>query len=207
MAPIKMEFGETRVERKALSLTRADKDRILQNFAEKISVTVPNFGAQEFPLRGFVKSFLDQVQLPSVRVTFELHGHEEDVEAVEINATDLQVIGTHGGNFAIADTRVSYEFDADIRGESIVIDPCPCQDGLEGQQASRNFKVSWMIDIAVEPGVSGTYEVEDMDITVSAPCCCPPVMEEAGEEDDEDDDEEETGKERKKSKKKKGKGR
>jgi hypothetical protein len=37
MAPIVVEFGRARTERRSLSLTRADKDRILQNFPEKIS--------------------------------------------------------------------------------------------------------------------------------------------------------------------------
>jgi hypothetical protein len=35
MASIVVEFGRARTERRSLSLTRADKDRILQNFPEQ----------------------------------------------------------------------------------------------------------------------------------------------------------------------------
>ena len=203
MTPINMQFGETRVERIALSLTRADKDRILQNFPEKIAVSVPNFGTQEYPLRSFVKSFLDQVQLPSVKVTFEVRGQEGDAALSEVSASGLQVFGTSGGSFMIADTHVSYEFDAEIRGNNIAMEFCTCPEGEGGQQASRKFTISWLIEIALEPGVSGLYEVADIDLMVMAPCCCLSIDETV--EDDDDEDDEDDVRERKKSKKKKEK--
>jgi hypothetical protein len=51
MAAVVVEFGQSHTEKRSLGLTRADKERILQNFPERISVSVPGFGAQEFPLR------------------------------------------------------------------------------------------------------------------------------------------------------------
>ena len=38
MAAVVVEFGQSHTEKRSLSLTRPDKDRILQNFPEKISV-------------------------------------------------------------------------------------------------------------------------------------------------------------------------
>jgi hypothetical protein len=36
MAAVVVEFGQAHTEKRSLSLTRADKERILQNFPEKI---------------------------------------------------------------------------------------------------------------------------------------------------------------------------
>jgi hypothetical protein len=98
MAAVVVEFGQSHTEKRSLSLTRADKERILQNFPEKISVSVPGFGAQEFPLRAQVKSVLDQIQPPVAKATFEVRGSAEDPDTIMINNTRLKVLGVRAGS-------------------------------------------------------------------------------------------------------------
>ena len=66
MAPVEVACGQSHMETRPLSFTKADKDRVAQSFPEKITVSVPGFGTQELPLRPLVKSMLDQVQPPAV---------------------------------------------------------------------------------------------------------------------------------------------
>jgi len=219
MAAVVVEFGQSHTEKRALSLSRADKERILQNFPEKISVSIPGFGAQEFPLRAQVKSVLDQIQPPVAKVTFEVRGSADEPDTIAINNTRLKVLGVRAGSFEILNASVAYEFDADIEPEGTTLETCTCDDGREGQQVSRNFKLIWTIAIDIEPGIGGEFEIEETDIPIMAPCSCPEAEaelveaeEEDGEAVDEDeeeseDDKEERGGGKKKSGKKKRKGR
>ena len=218
MAAVVVEFGQSHTEKRALSLTRADKERILQNFPEKISVSVPGFGAQEFPLRAQIKSVLDQIQPPVAKVTFEVRGSAEDPDTITINNTRLKVLGMRAGSFEVLNASVAYEFDADIEAERTTVETCTCDDGREGEQVSRSFKLVWTIAIDIEPGVGGAFEIEEIDIPIMAPCSCPEaeaelveVEEHEPEEQDEDQDDEEAKEERgggkKKSSKKKRKSR
>jgi len=219
MAAVVVEFGQSHTEKRALSLSRADKERILQNFPEKISVSIPGFGAQEFPLRAQVKSVLDQIQPPVAKVTFEVRGSADEPDTIAINNTRLKVLGVRAGSFEILNASVAYEFDADIEPEGTTLETCTCDDGREGQQVSRNFKLIWTIAIDIEPGIGGEFEIEETDIPIMAPCSGPEAEaelveaeEEDGEAVDEDeeeseDDKEERGGGKKKSGKKKRKGR
>jgi len=219
MAAVVVEFGQSHTENRSLSLTRADKERILQNFPDKISVSVPGFGAQEFPLRAQVKSVLDQIPPPVAKVTFEVRGSAEDPDAISINNTRLKVLGVRAGSFEVLNASVAYEFDADIEPEGTTVETCTCGDGREGQQVSRTFKLVWTIAIDIEPGIGGEFEIEELDIPIMAPCSCPEAEaelveaeeeqeHEATDEDDEErEDKEERGGSKKKSGKKKRKGR
>ena len=219
MAAVVVEFGQSHTEKRSLSLTRADKDRILQNFPEKISVSVPGFGAQEFPLRAQLKSVLDQIQPPVAKATFEVRGSAEDPDTIMINNTRLKVLGVRAGTFEVLNASVAYEFDADIEAEGTTVETCTCEDGREGEQVSRNFKLVWTIAIDIEPGIGGEFEIEEVDIPIMAPCSCPQAEaelveaeEHEPEEQDEDQEEDEEAKEerggsKKKSGKKKRKGR
>jgi hypothetical protein len=208
MAPIVVEFGRARTERRSLSLTRADKDRILQNFPEKISVSVPGFGAQEYPLRAQVKAVLDNVQPPAVKATFEVRGRPEDRSSIAIENTGLKVIGVHTGSLNVLNAAIAYQFDADVESDGPTIEACACDDGRDGQRVERTFKLIWTIEIDIEPGIGGTFEIEEIEIAIEAPCCCPPLaIEQAGSSDEEPEDEEGRGAGKKKSGKKKRKGR
>jgi len=218
MAAVVVEFGQSHTEKRSLSLTRADKERILQNFPERISVSVPGFGAQEFPLRAQIKSVLDQIQPPVAKVTFEVRGSAEEPDTIMINNTRLKVLGVRAGSFEVLDASVAYEFDADIEADGTTVETCTCDDGREGQQISRNFKLVWTIAIDIAPGIGGEFEIEEADIPIMAPCSCPEAEAERVEPDeqepeaqDENEDEEEGKEERgggkKKSSKKKRKGR
>jgi hypothetical protein len=218
MAAVVVEFGQSHTEKRSLSLTRADKERILQNFPERISVSVPGFGAQEFPLRAQIKSVLDQIQPPVAKVTFEVRGSAEEPDTIMINNTRLKVLGVRAGSFEVLDASVAYEFDADIEADGTTVETCTCDDGREGQQISRNFKLVWTIAIDIAPGIGGEFEIEEADIPIMAPCSCPEAEAELVEPDeqepeaqDENEDEEEGKEERgggkKKSSKKKRKGR
>jgi hypothetical protein len=184
-------------------------------------VSVPGFGAQEFPLRAQVKSVLDQIQPPVAKATFEVRGSAEDSDTIMINNTRLKVLGVRAGSFEVLNASVAYEFDADIEADGTTVETCTCDDGREGQQVSRNFKLVWTIAIDIEPGIGGEFEIEEVDIPIMAPCSCPEseaelveVEEqepEAQDEDEEDEEDEEAKEERgggkKKSSKKKRKGR
>jgi hypothetical protein len=219
MAAVVVEFGQSHTEKRSLSLTRADKDRILQNFPEKISVSVPGFGAQEFPLRAQLKSVLDQIQPPVAKATFEVRGSAEDPDTIMINNTRLKVLGVRAGTFEVLNASVAYEFDADIEAEGTTVETCTCEDGREGEQVSRNFKLVWTIAIDIEPGIGGEFEIEEVDIPIMAPCSCPEseaelieAEDQEAEQQDEDQEEDEEAKEergggKKKSGKKKRKGR
>jgi hypothetical protein len=207
MAPIVVEFGRARTERRLLSLTRADKDRILQNFPEKISVSLPGFGAQEYPLRAQVKAFLDHILPPAVKATFEVRGKPEDLASIAIENTRLKVIGVHAGSFNILNAAVAYQFDADMESDGPTIEACTCDDGRDGQRVERTFKLIWTIEIEIEPGIGGTFEIEEIEIAIETPCWRPPLaIGEAGSSDEEPE-EEDRGEGKKKSGKKKRKGR
>ncbi len=219
MAAVVVEFGQSDTEKRSLALTRADKERILQNFPDKISVSVPGFGAQEFPLRAQVKSVLDQIQPPVAKATFEVRGSAEDPGSISINNTRLKVLGVRAGSFEVLNASVAYEFDADVEPEGTTVETCTCDDGREGLQVSRTFKLVWTIAIDIEPGIGGEFEIEELAIPIMAPCLCPeaePELVEAEEEqehevadedDEEKEDQEERGGSKKKSGKKKRKGR
>jgi hypothetical protein len=208
MAPIVVEFGRARTERRSLSLARADKDRILQHFPEKVSVSVPGFGAQDYPLRAQVKAFLDHIQPPAVKATFEVSGKPDDPASIAIHNARLKVIGIHSGSVNILNAAVAYRFDVDVESDGTSIEPCACADGQDGQRVERTFKLIWTVEIEIEPGIGGTFEVEEADIAIQAPCCCAHTARAAGAEGEgEADDEKERGEGKKKSGKKKRKGR
>ena len=91
----------------------------------------------------------------------------------------------------------------------------------EGSRRSRTFTCTWDLEIAIEPGIAGIYEVEEFEITVISPCVCPDrtfEIEEAdaglfdpdhedGDGDAERDDGDAREGKKKKSGKKKAKGR
>ncbi len=218
MAPVEVACGQLHQETRPLSFTKADKDRIVQNFPEKITVSVPGFGAQELALRPLVKSVLDQVQPPAVKIAIAVRGEADEVDMIEIEDVLFKVVGTTAGSFKVGDTAVAYTFDADILPGDTTVEPCTCEDGGEGRRRSRTFTCTWDIEIALDPGIAGVYEVEEFEITVISPCVCPDrtfEIEETGlfdpdDADDHgaehDDDDAREGK-KKKSGKKKAKGR
>ncbi len=199
MAPLTVDFGRTRTERRALALTRADKDRVLQNFPDKIAVAVPGFGPQEYPLRPHVKAFLDAIQPPSVKITFEVQGGSEDPELTLIEDTQLKVLGVTTGEFLVGETVVSYSFTAELEGDVIKMTPCKSPDGREGVQPVRLFRLVWDIEIEIWPGIGGVFEIDETEITVAAPNCFPPEPQ-AGEEIADEDDDEADGRDKKKKK-------
>jgi hypothetical protein len=133
--------------------------------------------------------------------------------------TRLKVLGVRAGSFEVLDASVAYEFDADIEAEGTTIEACTCEDGREGEQVGRTFKLVWTIAIDIEPGIGGEFEIEEVDIPIMAPCSCPQAEvelveaeEHEPEEQDKDEEEEEAKEEergggKKKSGKKKRKGR
>jgi hypothetical protein len=196
MGPIEVECGKSHTERQTLSFTKADKDRILQNFPDKIVVSVAGFGPQEYPLRPYVKAILDQVEPPELKISFAVRGEPDDIDTVEIDDVEMKVIGTTSGTFKVGDVSIDYAFDADILPGAIAIESCECEQGGEGRRMSRTFRCTWEIEVSIEPGTSGVYEVEEFDIVVTSPCDCPDEYEAEGDEhgddrDDEDEDEEE----------------
>ena len=179
MAPLLIDFGRSRTERRALGLTRADKDRILQNFPDKIAVAVSGFGPQDYPLRSHVKAFLDGIQPPSAKLTFEVEGNGVDAELTLVENPQLKVIGVTSGEFVVAETTVAYRFDADLEADGIQLNPCKSPDGREGVQPSRRFRLVWDIEIEISPGIGGVFEVDETEIVVTAPGCFFPEPEEA----------------------------
>jgi hypothetical protein len=103
----------------------------------------------------------------------------------------------------------------------MTIEPCTCEDGGEGRRRSRTFTCSWDIEISIDPGIAGVYEVEEFEITVISPCVGPDRTFEIEEADaglfdpdhdddrdaDRDDGEDAREGKKKKSDKKKAKGR
>jgi hypothetical protein len=220
MAPVEVACGHTHLEIRTLSFTKADKDRIAQNFPDKITVSVPGFGIQELALRPLVKSMLDQVQSPAVKIAIAVRGEADEIDSLEIDDVLFKVVGTTAGSFKVGDTSVAYTFDADILPGDTTVESCTCEDGVEGRRRSRTFTCTWDIEIAIDPGVAGVYEVEEFEITVISPCVCPDRTFEIEEADaglfgpddaddhgaERDDDDPREGK-KKKSGKKKAKGR
>jgi hypothetical protein len=222
MAPVEVACGQLHLETRPLSFTKADKDRIVQNFPEKITMSVPGFGAQELALRPLVKGVLDQIQPPTVKIAIAVRGEPDDVDTLEIDDVQFKVVGTTAGSFKVGDTAIAYTFDADILPGDTSVEPCTCEDGGEGSRRSRTFTCTWDIEISIDPGIAGVYEVEQFEITVTSPCVGPDrtfEIEEAdtglfdpdhddgdAERDDSRDDDAREGK-KKKSGKKKAKGR
>jgi hypothetical protein len=222
MAPVEVACGQIHLETRPLSFTKADKDRIVQSFPEKITVAVPGFGTQDVPLRPLVKGILDQVQPPTVKLAIAVRGDADDVDTIEIDDIQFKVVGTTAGSFKVGDTAIAYTFDADILPGETTTEPCTCEDGGDGRHRSRTFTCTWDIEISIDPGVAGVYEVEEFEIAVVSPCVCPDRTFEIEEADaglfdpDHDDDQEAEANEedddaregkRKKSGKKKAKGR
>jgi hypothetical protein len=184
MAAVETACGSSHVESRVLSFTKADKDRILQNFPEKIAVSVSGFGGQEFPLRPYIKAILDQIQPPAVKITIAVRGEPDDVDSIEIDDILLKVTGATAGTFKIGDTAIAYSFDADILPGETVLETCECEEGGEGHRKSRTFACTWDIEISVEPGIAGVYEIEEFEITVASPCICPGRAFEVDESED-----------------------
>jgi hypothetical protein len=232
MAPVEVACGQIHLETRPLSFTKVDKDRIVQNFPEKITVLVPGFGAQELPLRPYIKSILDQVQPPAVKIAIAVRGEPDDLDTLEIDDVLFKVVGTTAGSFKVGDVAIAYTFDADILPGEMTVEACTCEDGGEGQRRSRTFTCTWDIEISIDPGIAGVYEVEEFEIAVISSCIGPDRTFEIEEADaglfdpdhdddadvehDEDDDESEDDEtkdddaresKKKKSGKKKAKGR
>jgi hypothetical protein len=221
MAPVEVACGQMHLETRPLSFTKADKERIAQSFPDKITVSVPGFGTQELALRPLLKSILDQVQPPAVKIAIAVRGEADEVDTLEVDDVLFKVVGTTAGSFKVGDTAIAYTFDADILPGETIVEPCTCEDGSDGRRRSRTFTCTWDIEISIDPGVAGVYEVEEFEITVISPCVCPDRTFEIEEADsglfdhddvedhdaepDEDDDAREGKK--KKSGKKKAKGR
>jgi hypothetical protein len=227
MASIEIECGHSHSERRALSFTKDDRERIVGNFPDKIAVSVAGFGGQEFPLRPYIKSILDQVSLPILRIGVAVHGEPDDIDTIEIDDIQIKVTGTTSGAFKVANAEITYAFDVDIMPSETTIEVCECEHGGEGHRKSRTFKCIWEIEISIDPGIAGVYEIEEFEITVASPCHCPDHehddAQSEGEESDDDladedddehdegdhdeDDDDDEGKGKKKAGKKKSKGR
>jgi hypothetical protein len=227
MASIEIECGHSHTERRDLSFTRDDRDRIVQNFPDKIAVSAVGSGGQEFPLRPYIKTILDQVSLPTLRIGVAVHGEPDDIDSIEIDDIQIKVMGTTSGAFKVADAEITYAFAVDVMPSEATIEVCACEEGGEGHRKSRTFKCIWEIEISIDPGLAGVYEIEEFEITVTSPChdhahddaesegevSDDDLAEEADDEDhDEDDDErddddDDEGKGKKKGGKKKSKGR
>jgi hypothetical protein len=195
MAPIETACGRSYVEIRPMSFTKADKDRLVQNFPEKISVSVSGFGGQEFPLRPYIKTILDQVQPPAVKIVVTVRGEPDDVDTIEISDIQFKVTGTTSGNFKVGDAEITYAFDADVLPGETRIEACECEHGGQGHRALRTFTCTWEVEIAIDPGIAGVYEVEEFEFTVASPCVChdhdfelEPEADESGEDHDDDDD-------------------
>ena len=228
MASIEIECGHSHTERRDLSFTKADSDRIAQNFPDKIAVSVAGFGGQEFPLRPYIKTILDQVTLPTLRIGVAVRGEPDDINSIEIDDIETKVMGTTSGAFKVANVEITYAFAVDVMPSEASIEACGCEEGGEGQRKSRTFKCIWEIEISIDPGLAGVYEIEEFEITVTSPCLCPDhehdtesegdeleedEHDEADDDEDEhddrdpDDDDDDDGKGNKKSGKKKSKAR
>jgi hypothetical protein len=190
MAAIEIECGKSHTEKRILSFSEADRDRIVQNFPDKIEVSGAGSGGREFALRPYIKAILDQVQPPTLKIAIAVRGDPDDLDTIEIDDIQLKVTGNTSGTFKVADVEISYAFDADILPSEMTTQACECEHG-EGRQRSRTFKCTWDIEISIEPGIGGIYEIEEFEITVTSPCdCSDHEFEEAeseGEESDDDD--------------------
>jgi hypothetical protein len=200
MAAIEIECGKAHTEKRMLSFSEADRDRIVQNFPDTIEVSGAVSGGQEFALRPYIKTILDQVQPPTLKIGVAVRGDADDLDSIEIDDIQLKVTGNTSGTFKVADVEISYAFDADILPSEMSTQACECKHG-EGRRRSRTFKCTWDIEISIEPGIGGIYEIEEFEITVTSPCdCSDHEFEEAesegdepdDDEDDEDDDEDES---------------
>ncbi|MCX7315025.1 MAG: hypothetical protein NTV56_25815 [Alphaproteobacteria bacterium] len=212
MTPIVLDLGQSRSEQRALSFSKADKERILQSFPDKIEVAVSGFGNREFPLRAFVKSFIEQVQPPTARMTFSVEGDVGYVAHAAIENSRLKIVGPSSGSFQTGDVEVAYAFDVDVEPGATKTLECTCDDGRAGAQRARSFKFIWQIEISIDPGIAGVFEIEEFEIAVETPCICSepePVdepdhdMDEQGEhekdaDDNDDDDDDHKRKKRKK---------
>jgi hypothetical protein len=200
MAAIEIECGKSHTEKRILSFSEADRDRIVQNFPDKIEVSGAGSGGREFALRPYIKAILDQVQPPTAKIAIAVRGDPDDLDSIEIDDIQLKVTGNTSGTFKVADVEISYAFDADILPGEVTTQTCECEHG-EGRRRSRTFKCTWDIEISIEPGIGGIYEIEEFEITVTSPCdYSDHEFEEAesegeepdDDEDDEDEDEEES---------------
>jgi hypothetical protein len=154
MAAIEIECGKSHTEKRILSFSEADRDRIVQNFPDKIEVSGAGSVGQEFALRPYIKAILDQVQPPTAKIAIAVRGDPDDLDTIEIDDIQLKVTGNTSGTFKVADVEISYAFDADILPSEMTTPACECEDG-EGRQRSRTFKCTWDIEISIVPGIGG----------------------------------------------------
>jgi hypothetical protein len=105
---------------------RDDRERIAQNFPDKIAVSVAGFGGQEFPLRPYIKTILDQVSLPILRIGIAVRGEPDDIDTIEIDDIQIKVTGTASGAFKVANAEITYAFDVDIMPSETTVEDCEC---------------------------------------------------------------------------------
>lgn len=190
MASIEIECGHSHTERRDLSFTKADRDRIVQNFPDKIAVSVAGLGGQEFPLRPYIKTILDQVSLPTLRIGVAVRGERDDIDSIEIDDIEIKVTGTTSGAFKVANAEITYAFAVDVMPSETTVEDCECEHGGEGHRKSRTFKCIWEIEISIDPGIAGVYEIEEFEITVVSPCHCPDHEHDDESEGEESEDDE-----------------
>ncbi len=181
--PIDVPFGGHRKEKFDQSMTEAQKKSFCQNFDETYTVTLPVIGEQTFEVRANIRKLLDTLPYPTLNATFEVEGDCESEEGIVIECTRTKMTGTDHGNFQVLNLGIAYEFEAEVEPGHYSRMECNCEGAETGWRRQRTFTVAWYLRLDMNPGVGGTYEIEEKTVTVRAPCCgCPERTEEPPKE-------------------------
>ncbi len=160
---------------------KSEINDILKLFPDKVIVDLPIVGKTDFAVKPYVKSLLENVPIPTLKLRFKVKGNCKDFAAITIENTFKEVLDSGGGTFQVLGIGINYTFEAEVDDDDDAV-VVKCKDGAkDGKQWTRTFHIEWYLDVNMNPGLSGKYLIDEFDITISA-CCCTNVTDE-----DEDD--------------------
>lgn len=172
---------------------KSEINTIARTFPETITIDVPEIDLgwlgkiggtkTTVTVRDRVKKLLDTVPMPSLEATFDMEGDCDDFEAMKLECTDHDVINSDGGGAQVVNVGVDYEFTAKVLPGRTKTEACDCPRGVKGKRKSRKFHIKWYLKLTMNPGVRGTYPINDFYVTVVGCCCCPAKEDEDHGED------------------------
>lgn len=178
-------------------------DTIAQQFPESKTFEIPEIDLgflgkiggtkTTVKIRDRVKDLLNTVPSPSLEVTFDLEGNCDDFEAMTIECTRDKVVNGSGGGAAVVNVGVDYDFTADVLPKRLRVEECTCKGGAKGKIKTRKFHVKWYLELSINPGIRGSWLIDDFYVKVLGCCCCPDQEEDDGEDGEHDGNGEDEG--------------
>ncbi len=185
--------NSTKEFRDTYKIEESDIASLIKGIPEEVEVpkSVPLIGGTKIRVKENVKTLLDGIKdnplQPCLIVRFTVQGNCDGFDNTTIEAASHRITGCKSGSVTVAGVGIDISLDADISPEQMVVEECKCGNGTDGERHKRMFHITWTMNLSINPGVGGTFDVAEYDVAVYS-CCCQNF-----DDDDDGDDEEEQG--------------